>query len=297
MTQMLTGETADADTAELELAEAQAAAAEAEAAAARARAEVAKARVKAARGRKRVESEPGQEVAEPISPAEDHAAIAAPATTPGEDPVGEDVVGEDAPDGDAIEDDSAAEQAESDTAAEPAESGRPGRLRTLGRKLLRPSKVGVALAVMVMVTLAAVAGAVAIGWQHHQAGEQQDRAARFSDVAELGVVAVTSLDYRNAERDVKRIVDLSTGEFAKDFTDRSKDFTSVIKKSEVTTKGKVTSSAVESVDGDTATVLVAATSEVTNAAGAKEEPRTWRLRVTVTDVDGTMKISKVDFVP
>ena len=48
---------------------------------------------------------------------------------------------------------------------------------------------------------------------------------------------------------------------------------------------------------DSAVVLVAATSEVTNAAGAKEESRAWRLSVTVTRVDGELKMSKVEFVP
>jgi Mce-associated membrane protein len=44
-------------------------------------------------------------------------------------------------------------------------------------------------------------------------------------------------------------------------------------------------------------VLVAATSKITNAAGAKDEPRTWRLKVTVTEDGGQYKVSKLEFIP
>jgi Mce-associated membrane protein len=46
-----------------------------------------------------------------------------------------------------------------------------------------------------------------------------------------------------------------------------------------------------------ASVLISATSRISNSAGAKEEPRRWRVRVTVTEEGGQYKMSKVDFVP
>jgi Mce-associated membrane protein len=48
---------------------------------------------------------------------------------------------------------------------------------------------------------------------------------------------------------------------------------------------------------DTAVVLVSATSRVTNAAGAKQEPRTWRLSVNLQRDGGQIKMAKVEFVP
>jgi Mce-associated membrane protein len=59
----------------------------------------------------------------------------------------------------------------------------------------------------------------------------------------------------------------------------------------------VTATAVESMTADTATVLVAATSRVTNAAGAKQEPRAWRLAVNLARDGGQIKLAKVEFVP
>lgn len=65
----------------------------------------------------------------------------------------------------------------------------------------------------------------------------------------------------------------------------------------VVTEGTVNATAVESMNEHSAVVLVAATSRVTNSAGAKDEPRAWRLKVTVTEEGGQYKMSKVEFVP
>jgi len=42
---------------------------------------------------------------------------------------------------------------------------------------------------------------------------------------------------------------------------------------------------------------VSASSRVTNAAGAKQEPRSWRLSVDVNRDGDQLKMSKVEFVP
>ncbi|OOK78186.1 virB8 family protein [Mycobacterium kansasii] len=106
-----------------------------------------------------------------------------------------------------------------------------------------------------------------------------------------------SLDFRKAKEDVQRVIDSSTGEFKDEFQQRAADFTKVVEQSKVVTEGTVTATAVESMDGNTALVLVSATSRVTNGGNGKEEPREWRLKVTVTEEDGQYKMSKVEFVP
>ena len=64
------------------------------------------------------------------------------------------------------------------------------------------------------------------------------------------------------------------------------------------TEGKVNAAAVESMNGSSAVVLVSATSQITNAPPGKDEPpRVWRLRVTIADVAGQYKMSKVEYVP
>jgi Mce-associated membrane protein len=134
-------------------------------------------------------------------------------------------------------------------------------------------------------------------WQHHDAEDRQQKAAAFVAGAKQGVVNMTSLDFKKAKDDVQRVIDSSTGEFRDDFQQRAADFTKVVEQSKVVTEGIVNAAAVESMDGHSAQVLVSATSRVTNSAGAKDEPRSWRLRVTVTEEDGQYKMSKVEFVP
>ena len=134
-------------------------------------------------------------------------------------------------------------------------------------------------------------------WQDHEATERTQRAANFVAGARQGVVNMTSLDFNRAKEDVQRVLDSSTGQFRDDFQQRAKDFTTVVEQSKVVTQGTVNAAAVESMDEHSASVLVSATSRITNSAGAKDEPRMWRLRVTVTEDGGQYKMSKLDFVP
>jgi len=136
-----------------------------------------------------------------------------------------------------------------------------------------------------------------MAWQHREATKREQRAARFVAGARQGVVNMTSLNFTKAKEDVQRVIDSSTGEFRDDFQRSAKDFTTVVEKSKVVTEGTVNAAALESMDEHSASVLVSATSKITNAAGAKDEPRAWRLRVAVTEDGGQYKMSKVDFVP
>ena len=79
----------------------------------------------------------------------------------------------------------------------------------------------------------------------------------------------------------------------------SGDFVKVVEQSKVISRGTVQAAAVDmdTMTKDSAVVLVACTSEVTNAAGAKQDPRTYRLIVTMTREGGQLKMSKVEFVP
>lgn len=134
-------------------------------------------------------------------------------------------------------------------------------------------------------------------WQHRDVIHREQRAARFIAGARQGVVNMTSLDSKKAKEDVQRVINSSTGEFRNEFQDHAKEFAMVIERSKVATEGTVDAAAIDSMQERSASVLVSARSRVSNSAGAKDEPRTWRLRVTVTEDAGDYKMSKVDFVP
>jgi Mce-associated membrane protein len=185
------------------------------------------------------------------------------------------------------------ETGDDDVADEPTEE-RPTRWRRLSvGRILKIS----AAAVAVVCTCALITLSVLMVISHrHQAAEEQRR-AEFTAAARQSVVTLMSLDFNKAKDDVQRIIDNSTGAFRDDFKNQAEDFVKVAQDSKVITEVTVNAVGVQSMTNDTATALVSAASRVTNNAGAKQEPRTWRLLVNLQRDGGQIKMAKVEFVP
>ena len=259
----------------LEEAEAEAAEADALAAAARARARAVRLRreVQAAAEAETAEAAAEAQAAEEIPDADEDTTDTGEAET--DEPETEEEVSNETP-----------EDAESES-----ESAR-------SRRRVRLPSLSVTWKAAVIILICAFIGASGyMMWQRHETTERNQRTANFAAGARQGIVNMFSLDFNRAKEDVQRVVDSSTGQFRDDFQQRAKDFTTVVEQSKVVTQGTVNAAAVQSIDGNSALVLVAASSRITNAAGAKDEPRNWRLKVTVTDDAGQYKMSKVEFVP
>jgi Mce-associated membrane protein len=168
-----------------------------------------------------------------------------------------------------------------------------------GRRRLRLGRIltYLAAAIAIACTCALITLSVLMVINHrHQAAEQQRR-AEFTAAARQSVVTLMSLDFNKAKDDVQRIIDNSTGQFSEDFKLQAEDFIKVAQDSKVITEVTVNATAVESMTNDSAVALVSATSRVTNSAGAKQEPRSWRLSVNLQRDGGQIKMSKVEFVP
>ena len=194
-----------------------------------------------------------------------------------------------------VEDTEVEDTESADGVCEEAPAAKPRRSRL--RWLRRPRWKALAVGVAIVCTFALVAASGYMAWHHRQALHHQQRAAEFAAAARQGVVALFSIDHNKAKEDVQRILDNSTGQFRDDFRHEAHDFTRVAQESKVVTEGTVQATAVESMTDDSAVVLVAATSNVTNAAGAKQDPRPWRLSVSVARDGDQIKISKVEFIP
>lgn len=183
-----------------------------------------------------------------------------------------------------------------DTAAERAESPDPTE------KPITPRRTAtvltrVAAGVVVVVICAAVAASIYMVMHHRHAQAERQRAADFAAAARQGVVTLMSLNFKTAKDDVQRIIDNSTGDFKNDFEGTAGDFTKVAEQSKVITEATVNATGVKSMTDNSAEVIVAATSRITNAAGAKQDPRTWRLIVDVVRDGDRIKMSKVEFAP
>lgn len=172
---------------------------------------------------------------------------------------------------------------------------------TRKRRLRRPKLASVAVALVLVIAVLGTAALLAVSGymrlEHRDAENLRQQNAEYAAAARQSVVTLMSLDFNKAEEDVQRIIDNSTGQFKDDFESQAAEFVKVAQDSKVVTEVTVNSTAVERMTGDGAEVLVAASSRVTNTAGADQEPRTWRLSVSLVREDGQIKMSKVEFVP
>jgi Mce-associated membrane protein len=165
---------------------------------------------------------------------------------------------------------------------------------TAPRKRLFLRRIAVVAALLGTVALLA-AGGFMIKQQQNVQAEDRDR-AEFAAAARQVVVTLMSIDFNDPQESVQRIVDNSVDPFRQEFQAAAEDFVKMSKDAKVTTKATATAAAVESMTADSAVVLVSASSTVTNAAGADEAPRSWRLTVDLQRDGDQIKMSKVEFV-
>lgn len=253
-------ETPDADGAvSAEAAEAAAAEAEARAEAARARANELRRKLAAEGG----ETAPAAEGAETAPTNEDRVAIA---------------------DGEPAETEPAPE------AADESAGPKKRRLRLPGRRALAAT-----LALLVVAGLLGATGWML--WEHRKADAERHRTAEYAAAARQGVVNLMSMDYSHAQESVQRVIDDSIGKMKNNFQDTSQDLIKALQDSKMITKVTVNDAAVESMDDQTATVLIAATShrEGPNAPKEDQQPRVWRVVVTMQRDGSQIKMSDVEF--
>lgn len=174
-------------------------------------------------------------------------------------------------------------------AAEDEDEGRLAPAR------MSPVRMGLAFGLAVTVALAALCGLLAYRVHQTRAGEQER--AVLVQVAKQGAVNLTTIDYEHAESDVQRILDSATGQFREDFEMRSAPFIDVVKKAKSKSVGTVTEAGLESLSGQGGKVLVAVTVKTISDGNAEQQPRYWRMRMTVDREGKGAKVSGVDFVP
>ena len=152
-----------------------------------------------------------------------------------------------------------------------------------------------------LVGLVVIVGlATLVGWQGftaYQAHQAQERRLLFIEVGRQGALNLTTIDWRHADADVKRVLDSATGTFFDDFSKRQQPFIEVVKKAQAISKGTITEAGLESESGDEAQVLVAVSVKTSNIGAAEQEPRAWRMRISVQKSGDDAKVSNVAFVP
>ncbi|OJZ72175.1 hypothetical protein BRW65_16930 [Mycobacterium paraffinicum] len=171
----------------------------------------------------------------------------------------------------------------------PRRPGRPHWLRRPGRKAIAAG-VGIVLA------SASLAASGYMVWQHRATVHKQRLAAEVAAAARQGVTELMSVDANHAKEDIQRVIDDSTGDFKSQLSVMSGLMAKQTEESKVSSKATVEAVAVESLSDDSAVVLVAARSDVSNPDNTHPPPVVWRVSVGLTRDGGRLKMSKVDFL-
>jgi len=151
-----------------------------------------------------------------------------------------------------------------------------------------------ALAAAAAVVLTAVS--TWLGWQLYQSREQQQQREIYLQAARQAALNLTTIDYREADADIRRVLDSTTGAFREDFQKRSQPFIDTVKQAQSTSVGSITAAGLESVSDHEAQALVAVLVKTSFNGAEQAQPRSWRMRLDVEHVGNEVKVSNVEFV-
>lgn len=163
--------------------------------------------------------------------------------------------------------------------------------------VVAPKRIDRRAAAGAILAVATLAGAVGwLGYRDHNIQQAQQQRASYVQVARQAAINLTTISYAKADADVQRIIDSTTGAFRDDFGQRSRPFVDVVKQAHSESEGTVTEAGLESVDGDTANVLLAVSVRTTIAGTVQPEPRRWRMRISLQHTGDGPKVSNIAFV-
>jgi Mce-associated membrane protein len=135
-----------------------------------------------------------------------------------------------------------------------------------------------------------------LGFRAYQAHQEQALQSQLLQAARQGALNLTTIDWQHAEGDMQRILDGATGQFRDEFASRSQPFIEAVKQAKSTSVGTITEAGLESEEGGHARVLVAVAVKTSTAGAPEQDPRAWRMRITVQKDGDQAKVSNVEFV-
>ncbi len=199
------------------------------------------------------------------------------------------LVAEDVEDAEDAEDIDAADESEAQRAME---QGAKKRVPTWFSSIPGP----IAVSVAIIVALVGLGGW--LGFRVYQDHQEQAQRNLYLQVARQTAINLTTINYTEVDADIKRVLDSATGAFHDEFQNRSQPFVEVVKKVQSKTEGTIAEAGLLSYTKDKAQVLVAIAVKTSMAgAPADQEPRRWRMRLTVDKTGDGAKVSNVEFVP
>lgn len=143
------------------------------------------------------------------------------------------------------------------------------------RGVRRPKALAATIVVsLVLVVLLAAGGGVL--WYVRAQHSYQERDAAITVAARQAVLALLTLDPKNVQESVDKVLAGATGRWRQEFSKQAEQFTKMIPERKVRSDATITDSAIQSADDDRATVLVSANAAIRNVDSPKGYPGVYR---------------------
>jgi Mce-associated membrane protein len=203
-------------------------------------------------------------------------------------------LGEESPDPEAAVEDTVESEESDDDADDGAQADADGDEQPSAKPRMSHVRLATIIGLAAVVVLAGLCGW--LGFRAYESRKAADERNLFLQVGRQAALNLTTIDFEHADEDVQRVLDSSTGTFYDDFQARAQPFKEVVKQAKSKSVGTIAEAGVESETDDGADVLVAVTVKASNAGAAEQEPRAWRMRITVQRVGNEAKVANVRFV-
>lgn len=161
------------------------------------------------------------------------------------------------------------------------------------KSLVRFSRQTAAVGLVVVVLLL-VAGERALAWR--DAGDRTDDELAASAAASAEVEGLIDISGSTSEADMKQLLAGATADFRSELESQADRLKKALASNKVKAEGEAVSTGVVKLDGDKATVIVAAVGTVKNSNTLEAEPRNYRLKVDLLNSDGRWLVSGLEFV-
>ncbi|MDO9458266.1 hypothetical protein [Nocardioides sp.] len=126
---------------------------------------------------------------------------------------------------------------------------------------------------------------------------EQDRYGEVKVAAEATATALVNIDYRDPDKSFDAVAATSTGTFLDQYKASSDSLVELVTTFKSVLEGSVAVSAVDDIDADSASVLVATEGKVSNAQTGKDtQVRNFRLLVKLVRQDGAWLTNDLEFV-
>lgn len=163
------------------------------------------------------------------------------------------------------------------------------------RRVALPSITpGPAATTVLVLALLAFAGWRGLAWQDARDRVADERAAAAAATAEVeGLIDISGA---TSDEEMAELLAGATADFRSELEAQADRLQKALAANEVKATGEAVSTGVVELDGDKATVIVAAAGEVTNKSTKAAEPRNYRLKVDLLKSDGEWLVSGLEFV-